>query len=292
MPPPQQPPISNSHVNLPETPNKLPIVPDLLLSALSVFFLFSSSSSSKITLLPKTPLFNFPSYPRRFVKIPTMSLHHHHRHRDFATPQSLSDWLKPRLRSDSLASWGVKPGTKNVHNLWLELSEGESSLADSTPPVRTVHVVTVRVIGAQNRVLVEAQQELSDGSVRTRGRPLSEKMKPGEDPISAANRAVLEELGSILNGSGQDGVVKIVPGSYSKKVEERSSESYPGLPACYELHSVDATVEGLPEEDFVTEEEHEYADSGETSVAHEAVSVKKHFWKWVSLDSINHELNS
>lgn len=210
-------------------------------------------------------------------------------HRSFATPQSLSDWLKPRLRSDSLASWGVKPGTKNVHNLWLELSEGESSLADSTPPVRTVHVVTVRVIDDRNRVLVESEQELSDGSVRTRGRPLSEKMKPGEDPITAANRAVLEELGSILNGSGQ---VKIVPGSYSKKVEEGSSASYPGLPACYEVHSVDATVEGLPEEDFVTEEEHEYADSGERRVANEAVSVKKHFWKWVSADSINSELNS
>lgn len=210
-------------------------------------------------------------------------------HRSFATPQSLSDWLKPRLRSDSLASWGVKPGTKNVHNLWLELSEGESSLAESTPPVRTVHVVTVRVIDGRNRVLVESEQELSDGSVRTRGRPLSEKMKPGEDPITAANRAVLEELGSILNGSGQ---VKIVPGSYSKKVEEGSSASYPGLPACYEVHSVDATVEGLPEEDFVTEEEHEYADSGERRVANEAVSVKKHFWKWVSADSINSELNS
>lgn len=215
-----------------------------------------------------------------------MSLHHHHHHRNFATPQSLSDWLKPRLRSDSLASWGVKPGTKNVHNLWLELSEGESSLADSTPPIRTVHVVTVRVIDDQNRVLVEAHQELSDGSVRSRGRPLSEKMRPGEDPISAANRAVMEELGSILNGSGIDGIVKIFPDSYKKKVEERSSASYPGLPACYELHSVDAWVEGLPEEDFYTEEEHEYADSDEARVAHEAVSVKKHFWKWVSLDSL------
>jgi hypothetical protein len=42
----------------------------------------------------------------------------------------------------------------------------------------------------------------------------------------------------------------------------------------------------LPEEDFYTEEEHEYADSDEARVAHEAVSVKKHFWKWVSLDSL------
>ncbi|PQP93067.1 uncharacterized protein Pyn_20449 [Prunus yedoensis var. nudiflora] len=284
MPPPPQPPIRNNHTNLLQNPNNnLPTLPDLLLTALSFCFLFSSSTT-RANRFSKTPFLHFPSSPRRFLKIPIMSLHH------FATPQSLSDWLRPRLLSDSLASWGVKPGTKNVHNLWLELSEGESSLADSTPPVRTVHVVTVRIIDDKFRVLVEAHQELSDGSVRSRGRPLSEKMKPGEDPESAANRAVMEELGSILNGSVKDsgniGILKIVPGSYEKKVEERHSASYPGLPACYVLHSVDAWVDGLPEGEFCTEEEHEYANCGEMSIAHEAVSVKKHFWKWVSLNSV------
>ncbi|CAN1787190.1 hypothetical protein LINPERHAP1_LOCUS17540 [Linum perenne] len=39
---------------------------------------------------------------------------------------------------DLFSSWGVKPDTKNVHNLWLEISEGEISLADSTPPIRTL----------------------------------------------------------------------------------------------------------------------------------------------------------
>ncbi|XP_009361277.2 uncharacterized protein LOC103951581 [Pyrus x bretschneideri] len=274
MPPPPQQPISNN----------LPTLPDLLLTALSISFLFSSSA--RATLFSKTPFSHLPSCPRRLFKIPTMSLHHHTQQHRFATPQSLSEWLKPRLLSDSLASWGVKPGTKNVHNLWLELSEGESFLADSSPPVRTVHVVTVRIIDDKSRVLIEAHQELSDGSVRSRGRPLSEKMKPGEDHESAANRAVMEELGSILN-SASSCIVKIVPGSYEKRVEERHSMSYPGLPACYVLHSVDAWVEGLPEGEFCTEEEHEYPNGGAMSIAHEAVSVKKHFWKWVSLDSIN-----
>lgn len=207
----------------------------------------------------------------------------------FANPQSLSDWLEPRLPSDSFAAWGVRPGTKNVHNLWLELSEGETSITDSTPPVRTVNVVTVRVIGKDGRILVEAQQELSDGSVRERSRPLSEKMKPGETPDEAVFRAVKEELGSIFDG--EDDVVhriKILPGSYSRRVEEKNSMSYPGLPARYALHSVDATVQGLPEEDFYTEEK-EYAGGEsmeETRAAGKAVTVKRHHWKWVTPGSI------
>ncbi|KAL2339539.1 hypothetical protein Fmac_007479 [Flemingia macrophylla] len=216
------------------------------------------------------------------------------RRHNFASPQSLSDWLKPRLPSDSLASWGVKPGTKNVHNLWLELSQGETSLADSTPPVRTVHVVLVRVAGKHGTFLVESHQELSDGNVRKRGRPLSEKMKPNEDPQSAAVRGIFEELGSVIAGTGANGfysrvedIVSIDPNSYQMRVEERDSGSYPGLPGCYVLHTLHATVQGLPEGDFCTYEVDEYqGDFLDKNVAHKAVSVKKHYWTWVSADSI------
>ncbi|KAK9293235.1 hypothetical protein L1049_021226 [Liquidambar formosana] len=208
----------------------------------------------------------------------------------FSNPQSLSDWLKPRLPSDSFASWGVKPGTKNVHNLWLELSEGETSLDDSTPPLRTVHVVTLRIIGGDNRILLESHQELSDGTVRQRCRPLSEKMKPGETVEAAVSRAVKEELGSIIGdnfGNGDEkNIVRIVPGSYRKKVEERASASYPGLPACYILHTVDAWVDGLPDGEFCTQEAEEYKDCNETTIADMAVSVKKHYWKWIDSDSV------
>ncbi|XWS38062.1 hypothetical protein CRYUN_Cryun19dG0098700 [Craigia yunnanensis] len=204
-----------------------------------------------------------------------------HSRTPFATPQALTDWLKPRLPSDSLASWGVKPGTKNVHNLWLELSEGETSLVDSSPPLRTVNVVTVRILGKDDLILVESRQELSDGSVRDRFRPLSEKMKPHETPEEAVARAVKEELGSIIDS----GIVRIVPGSYQKKLEERNSVSYPGLPARYVLHSVDAWMEGLPEEDFCTEEKEEYKDFDGNKGLEKAVSVRKHYWKWVSSDS-------
>ncbi|XP_057951283.1 uncharacterized protein LOC131146037 [Malania oleifera] len=290
-PPPQLPnphsPQHHKHLHL-QIHQKPASLPDLFLTALSLLFLFSSPKPNNLFLkIPHLSL-SFSQNPRRlFLKSPLMSQSNPNRSKNhFSTPQSLSEWLKPRLPSDSFASWGIKPGTKNVHNLWLELSAGETSLADSTPPVRTLHVVTVRIISLDGRVLLESHQELSDGSVRYRRRPLSEKMKPGETPESAVVRAVKEELGSIINGSFEDGnIVRIVPGSYQKKVEERVSVSYPGLPARYVLHSVDAWVDGLPEgEEFCTEEEGEYEDCEETRIAKEAVSVRRHYWKWVDSD--------
>lgn len=108
-------------------------------------------------------------------------------------------------------------------------------------------------------------------------------MKPNETPEDAVFRAIKEELGSIIN---DDGLVEIVPGSYTEKVEERNSVSYPGLPARYVLHSMDVIVNGLPDGEFCTEEAEEYPDSEEKRTADRAVSVKKHFWKWVSSDSV------
>ncbi|XP_010519566.1 PREDICTED: uncharacterized protein LOC104798983 [Tarenaya hassleriana] len=270
-------------------------LPDLLLTAVSLLFLFASPKP----LLSQAPnKLSFPLNPRRrftgmsrprspLPQAPPLV-------RRFASPQSLSDWLETRLPSDSFAAWGVKPGTKNVHNLWLELADGETSLADSIPPIRNVNVVTVRVIGKDGRILVESHQELSDGSIRERFRPLSEKMKPDETPEEAVFRAVKEELGSIFinDGSGKEntgeGKMSIFPGSYSRRVEERNSVSYPGLPAIYVLHSVDATVEGLPDGDFCTEET-EYggeAEEGTRAAAGKAVTVKRHHWKWVSPDLV------
>lgn len=206
---------------------------------------------------------------------------------NFPNPQALSEWLSPRLPSETFSLWGVKAGTKNVHNLWLEISEGETFLDDSVPPIRTLEVVIVRILGGDNRVLVESHQELSDGSVRYRSRPLSEKMKPGESVDLAVIRAVKEELGSVICGDNNVGdVVRIVPNSYTKKVEERVSVSYPGLPACYVLHTVDALVDGLPEGEFCTEEGEEYEDSDEKKIADGAVSCKKHYWKWMDYDSV------
>ncbi|CAN6877443.1 unnamed protein product, partial [Brassica oleracea] len=269
--PPHTPLVNRRNNHRPRTATVSSAFPDLFLAAVSLLFLWSP---------PKPPnRFSFPLTPRRrSTAMSRRSPPPSPPPQRFANPQSLSDWLEPRLPSDSFAAWGVKPGTKNVHNLWLELSDGETSITDSTPPVRAVSVVTVRVIGKNGNILVEGRQELSDGSVRERFRPLSEKMKPDETPEEAVFRAVREELGSIFNG--EDDVVrriKILPGSYSRRVEEKNSISYPGLPARYALHSVDATVEGLPEEDFCTEENEcdgeAVDDSEETRAAGRAVLV-------------------
>ncbi|KAI3749121.1 hypothetical protein L6452_12719 [Arctium lappa] len=216
---------------------------------------------------------------RPFSRVPVIPTIKHHQ---FATPQSLSDWLRPRLPSDSFAAWGTRPGTKNIHNLWLELYEGETSLADSTPPLRTVQVLVVRVRDDKNRILIESHQELSNGHVRNRSRPLSEKMKPGETLEEAVARAVEEELGSIITTASCD-ILNIIPDSYFSKVEEKvSSVSYPGLPACYVLHTVDAIVHGLPHSDFCTiEDDKEEEAQGATDQYY--YSILEQFFKQIDM---------
>ncbi|XP_057786197.1 uncharacterized protein LOC131003667 [Salvia miltiorrhiza] len=292
--PPPQPPIPPP----PHLLKKPTSLPDVIFTAFSLLALFSASPKpASILFIPNNnSKLSFPLYPRRFPKMSSPFTSPRRLPPPFATPQTLSDWLRPRLAADLFGSWGVKPGTKNVHNLWLEIAEGETSLADSVPPVRTVEVVIVKIVRSDGKILVESHQELSNGDVRHRGRPLSEKMKPGESVEAAVYRAVKEELGlgssvkigtlGIDNCDGDSGIVRILPESYVKKVEERVSASYPGLPARYFLHTVEAEVEGLPEGEFSTEETDEYGglDEKGASAADSAVSCKKHFWKWVDSD--------
>ncbi|KFK27723.1 hypothetical protein AALP_AA8G421200 [Arabis alpina] len=287
-PSPPQTPLTNRRNNhRPRNSTVSSALPDLFLAAVSLLFLWSSPKPL-LSLPPNR--FSFPLNPNRRQSTVMSRRSPPPPSQRFANPQSLSDWLESRLPSDSFSAWGVKPGTKNVHNLFIELSEGETSLADSTPPVRTVNVVIVRVIGKDGRtILIESHQELSDGSIRERFRPLSEKMKPEETPDEAVFRAIKEELGSIFDCNDDDDIsgqrIRILPGTYSRRVEERNSVSYPGLPARYALHSVDATVQGLPEEDFCTEEK-EYDGDSKEEYAGKAVTVKRHHWKWVSPESI------
>ncbi|KAL1557711.1 hypothetical protein AAHA92_08261 [Salvia divinorum] len=287
-PPPPQPPI-------PPPLKKPASFPDIIFTAFSLLVLFSTSPKpASFLFFPNNSKLSFPLYPRRFPRMSSLSPRRLSPRRlppPFATPQTLSDWLRPRLAADLFGSWGVKPGTKNVHNLWLEIAEGETDLADSIPPVRTVEVVVARIVRGDGKILIESHQELSNGDVRRRGRPLSEKMKPGESVEAALHRAVREELGlgssveigTLGNGNRDEnrGIVRLLPESYTKKVEERASASYPGLPARYVLHKVEAEVEGLPEGEFSTEEADENLGLDE-----KAVSCKKHFWKWVDSDSI------
>ncbi|XP_052160007.1 uncharacterized protein LOC127777453 [Oryza glaberrima] len=215
----------------------------------------------------------------------------------FPTLDSLAAFLGSRLPASALASWGTAPGTKTLLNLFLELSQGECVLisaaaaAAAAPPsqqqhpvVRAVHVASVRIRNGRGALLMETGQLLSDGTLRSRGglRPLSEKMRPGETPEAAAVRAVREELGERVR-------VRILGGEEAR-VEERDSASYPGLHARYVLHAVDAeVVEGVPEDgEFDTEEGGEHEDEVVVDGAAAAITVKRHYWKWVD-DNDNDE---
>ncbi|GFZ06378.1 hypothetical protein Acr_18g0005480 [Actinidia rufa] len=236
--------LNNQPQSQPISTHKKTPLPDFLLTALSLFLIVSSPKTRRHQSPPQIPCpHQLPPTPADFSKSLSCLAKTLNPKRRFATPQSLSEWFRPRLPSDSFASWGVKPGSKNVHSLWIEIADGETSLADSTPPVRTLDVVVVRIIGQDGRILIESHQELSDGIVRNRCRPLSEKMKPGESVEDAVTHAVREELGSIIGDSCD---LRIVP---EFVCEEGGREGfgfvYPGLPACYALHSVDAWVGGF-----------------------------------------------
>jgi hypothetical protein len=218
----------------------------------------------------------------------------------FQSPDALATWLNDRLPS-GISHWGTAPGTKRVANLWMELVEGEIVLEDAYPPRRTVHVASVHIKNDAGDVLIEAHQEMADGSIRHRNRPLSEKMRPGEDIETACFRGISEELGCQLGCRSR---VKIVPNSYRQKLEERESLSYPGLLTSYVIHSIDVTIEDLPQTGFYTVEDEMASKhingnppllglqslrgsvvcpdgAGTVNNHHIAVGVKKHFWRWV-----------
>eukprot|EP00271_Cylindrocystis_brebissonii_P017618 TRINITY_DN4644_c0_g1_i1.p1 TRINITY_DN4644_c0_g1~~TRINITY_DN4644_c0_g1_i1.p1 ORF type:complete len:878 (-),score=63.81 TRINITY_DN4644_c0_g1_i1:1361-3994(-) len=165
----------------------------------------------------------------------------------------LAQWLADRLPAGAsvLQSWGATPSTKRLANLWTELLEGEISLEDLHPPRRNVHVASVKIRNKKGQILVESHQEMGNGAIRPRNRPLSEKMKPGEDVCSACLRGIREELGPELGSSEK---VTLYPLSYVREEEERVSFSYPGLLSRYVVHTMYAEVAGLPDETFSTTE--------------------------------------
>lgn len=217
---------------------------------------------------------------------------------DIDSVAALTHWLQERLPSGSsqqINDWGKLPGTKKVANLWLELAQGEISLEDSKPPKRTVHVASIKIIDGSGRMLLEAYQEMADGTIRERNRPLSEKLKPGESVENGCLRGIREELGSDY---GSAACVQMMQHSYKREVQERESFSYPGLMTCYVLHHMVAVMKHLPSNDFDTEENELCANAnddhsglplymgerthvGILELDESAIGVKRHFWKWV-----------
>ena len=207
-----------------------------------------------------------------------------------SSPDDATSWTGGS--PDSLAAWlrahGVDPGfasaandTKSISELATEVRRGETTLeADANGAVRRVRVLRLLIRDDRDRVLIETRQEWSDGRVRERGTPLSEKMRRDEDWRDAARRAVLEELGSCLfltkhatptvdADGGEDAasdadsetyrsVARLVTLDESSvafsSITKSTSASYPGLRSAYDFVTVDARVRGLPEcdETFVS----------------------------------------
>ncbi len=113
-------------------------------------------------------------------------------------------------------------------------------------------------------VLLEAEQVFGDGQRRYRGKPPAEKIKPGETYMEAAARCLQEELGV------ETGQIQLFPDTHRQVKTYAMSSSYPGLPALYNLHTVEAAVSGLPETEF-------WRDNRSFTAGD---PVKRHKWVW------------
>lgn len=177
----------------------------------------------------------------------------------------LEAWLE--ARGIDTSQWG-RGAAKTVAALVEEVASGESHLHDS-PPRRCVSLVNV-LIQKGDRTLIETGQELEDGRVRARNRPLSEKIRAHELYQDAALRGIEEELGVPAER------VHVLEATHRVEQTEIDSPSYPGLTTCYLIHTVEVEIEGLPEGDFCTLEKSE--SQGEL--------IGKHHWSWRRLESV------
>ena len=95
-------------------------------------------------------------------------------------------------------------------------------------------------VGTETRVelqtLVEVAQSFDDGRRRVRNLPLSEKLKPGEDPCVAAERGIRAELGNHI-GPSTEITVHIDPEHPHCEHSHSVSKSYPGLLSNVRSHS-------------------------------------------------------
>lgn len=177
----------------------------------------------------------------------------------FATTDQLTHWL--HTHQIDTTSWG-QGAAKQVADLWQELVDGESTL-QANPPLRCVEVVEV-LVEREGQRLVETAQHFADGRVRARNRPPSEKLKPGEAPLAAAQRCLVEELAI------EESRITVARQEITERVTLDESGSYPGLTTRYTFYRVYLQVAGLPTTPFTT-----------TNAAHgDGDPVVAHQWAW------------
>ena len=161
----------------------------------------------------------------------------------------LAHWLETYAECD-LSLWGVGKAKEPKH-LLKELRQGESFLREDGK--RAVKVAKVRVFDGDYE-LVEVSQILgakleqgvvSGGIVKERhGRHLAEKFKPGETPLQACGRGIVEELEQVV---GNNPAIHVLNDNDRVPAweEEEVSTSYPGLSSVYQLYFMECEVEGL-----------------------------------------------
>ena len=182
----------------------------------------------------------------------------------FTSVEILREWLTSQ--GIDRKNWGIG-NAKNAAHLWHELHGGDSCL-QTDPPLRLVHVAQI-VVRREQMMLMEMVQEFGTGRQRFRNQPPSEKMKQGETFFEAATRCLYEELSVAASNIVFD------ESTYSESETTCDSLSYPGLPTKYTFHRMEATIQGLPEDDF-------WRDNVSFL---EGDPIKRHFWAWQRRDA-------
>jgi hypothetical protein len=168
-----------------------------------------------------------------------------------------------------LEQWGTGKA-KTVRHLAKEILEGETVLVDKDGEViRRVELVHVDVRHTTDNgeiQLVEDRQVFTDGRERRRGLTgISEKMKPGEDPLASAKRALAEEIG--VTGNGE--IIKL-----GVEEETQTSPSYPGLTTEYLRHEM---LTQLPESAFNSDGYVEVQADKSTYFVWQVIQYSNHF---------------
>lgn len=140
----------------------------------------------------------------------------------------------PKVLRDNginIDNWSHEFGTKNIINLQAEIDSGEAKLESIDGILtRVVSVVTILVnvrLGDRLFILIEDKQIFFTGAIRQRGlKGISEKIKLGETPLIAAQRALQEEVGLDFDGEWI---------SLGEELKQQNSPSYPGLSSCYQI---------------------------------------------------------
>ncbi|MEZ4656071.1 MAG: NUDIX domain-containing protein [Caldilineaceae bacterium] len=109
---------------------------------------------------------------------------------------------------------------------------------------------------------------MGNGQVRRRNTFPAEKMRPGEDALTAARRCLDEELHI------DESAFLSEPVLVQTQTHRLDSPSYPGLPSCFTIHTVEIHVDGLP--------------TGEFSTLNRAFAkgdpVRVHHWRWQEIE--------